>query len=355
MSRDPQYRNICFTINAGEGDELRLLDFSHSTWAPAKYCIYQREMGEHEHFQGYLELSRSMTFKQLHLLEGLETAHFEKRMGTAKQASHYCAKPLAGCHCNVCNAERAKPTYLEGPWEFGEISHQGQRSELIAIQRDMNQGKSLKEIALDNFPEWVRFGKMFKEYRRMIAQPRQFKPIIILIVGPSGLGKSRFAHVLASFLQGNSDYFIVPEKTTGTLWCDDYDGQDVFLMDEVDGSRFRPTFFNGLVDRYPFVVPCHGGAGSHMISKYMIFVSNYLPKYWWKKRSVDQLKQTTRRIDVVIPFFGPTIQYRHDAWQSFGDNINKRPRLSPSKPPEASSYSDPEPIDDPWSEDIGDY
>lgn len=355
----PRYRNICFTVQALEGEPLRLLDFSHPTWQHVKYCIYQREMGTHEHFQGYLELTNQKTFKALHRLDGLKTAHFEKRMGSAKQAAHYCSKPHDGCTCNQCHEERREPTYLEGPWSFGEMSQQGQRTELMLIQVDLNKGKRLRDIAMDNFPEWVRFGRAFKEYRRMIAVPRHFKPIVILIIGPSGLGKSRFAHDLARYLQGDEFYYIVPEKTTGVLWCDDYDGQDVFFCDEFDGSRCRPTFFNGLVDRYPFVVPSHGGAGSHLTSHYMVFVSNYHPKYWWKNRSLLQLEQTMRRIDVLIPFFKPTRMHEHLAWQDFENNINRpEPALNDLTTWEgiedykaaAGLYPDPEPESEDWSD-----
>lgn len=186
----------------------------------------------------------------------------------------------------------------------------------MEIQRNLNKGMSLKNIAIQFFPEWVKFGRAFKEYKRIIAEPRNFKPIVIVIVGPAGLGKSRFGHSLAKLLSPDGDYYIMPEKTTG-FWCDDYDQHEVFFMDEMDGHRCRPTFFNGLVDRYPFVVPSHGSAGSHMNAKYMIFCTNYLPKFWWKNRSADQIKQTMRRIDVVIPFFRRTEPYVHAGFGIF--------------------------------------
>nr|WAE42805.1 MAG: replication associated protein [Cressdnaviricota sp.] len=316
--RAPTHRNLCFTINAKEGVDLRLLDFTHPTWTNVRYCVYQREMADHEHFQGYIEFTSQKSFDAVHAMEGMERAHLEPRRGNAKQADHYCRKPVVGCLCNQCSEELAHPTYLEGPWEFGVMSHQGQRADLMEIQRELNKGVSLKRIALEFFPEWVRFGKAFKDYKRIIAEPRDFKPLVILVVGPSGKGKSRFAHRLAHYLSPpDEDYYIVPEKTTGTCWMDDYDQNRVFFMDEMDGSRMRPTFFNGLVDRYPFVVPAHGGAGSHMNARIMIFVSNYLPKFWWKNRSPDQIKQTMRRIDLVWPMFKREQGYVHKAWGVF--------------------------------------
>lgn len=209
----------------------------------------------------------------------------------------------------------------------------GQRTDLLEIQRDIKAGVSLKRIAETNFPEWVRFGKAFKEYRRITEVTRDFKTITILIVGPSGTGKSRFGHLLSRYLMGDGmcdelqfpelkyhpefnpvirglqlkdcpEHYVLPEKQTG-FWADDFDSQRVFFMDEFGGHRCTPTFFNGLADRYPFVVPAHGTAGQQMVAKYLVICSNYAPKFWWKNRNEDQLKQTTRRIDLLIKMIPP--------------------------------------------------
>lgn len=298
MSRDPQYRNICFTVNAEGEEPLLLLDMLHSSWQHVKFCVYQRELGSNEHFQGYLELTTPKSYSALHALEGLETAHFEKRGGSAKQADHYCRKAVPHCECNCCVKERAAPTYLEGPWEFGEISKQGQRSELMEIQKELDKGAAIKRVAVDHFPEFVRFGRAFKDYKRIVSAKRDFKPLVILLCGGSGTGKSRTATLLGKAL---GSFYKVPDKHSG-FWCDDYDGEEVFFIDEMNGSKMTPEFFNGLVDRYEFVVPSHGSAGTQLIARYIIIASNYTPRVWWKRRSLDQQKQTMRRIDLVIPF-----------------------------------------------------
>ncbi len=299
--RSPQYRNICYTVNREEEAPLRLLDEQHHTWQHVKYNIYQREMGTNEHFQGYMELSQSKTYEAMHKMEGLETAHFEARRGKAAQAAHYCRKPVQGCECNQCIEERREPTYIEGPWEFGEISHQGQRSELLEIQRELDSNTSLKRISQDHFGEYVKFNKAFVSYKRLNSKKRDFKPLVILICGNSGTGKSRFATQLGHYL---GSFYKVPDKHTG-FWCDDYDGEDVFFIDEMNGNKCTPEFFNGLIDRYEFVVPAHGSAGHQLTSKIIIIASNYAPKFWWKRRGADQLYQTMRRIDWVMPFIFP--------------------------------------------------
>jgi len=316
----PRVRNVVFTINAPAEEPMLLLDPRHPSWTHVKYLVYCREMGSHEHFQGYLELDTPQTYEALHAYEGLERARFDKRRGTAKQADHYCRKPVSGCECPHCDDERASPTHLEGPWDFGELSHQGARADLLEVKRELDRGTPLKRIADEFFPEWVRFGKSFTEFKRQHTAPRNFKSVCIVFVGPSGEGKSRTMFTLAPML---GSVFVTPAKKGSGLYFDDYDGQDVLLIDEFDGSNMPPTFFNLLVDRYQCTLPCHGGAGHQMVSKFVFIGTNYLPKFWWKKRSAVQVKQTMRRIEVLIPMFHRLQPYVHLDWQNFGPNINR--------------------------------
>lgn len=329
--RGSQVRNICFTINRGEReeDELLLLDFNHPTWHHVKFCIYQREMGEHEHFQGYMEFTQPKAYSAIHRMDGMERAHFEKRYGTAKQAAHYCMKPVEGCDCQHCRSEAESPTKIEGPWSFGEMSQQGQRADVLEIKRAIDRGVSLKRIACDEdmFPTWIKMPKNFETYKRLSTQPRRRKPVVILFIGPSGTGKTRTACNIARQI---GPYFLVPPKHSG-FWCDDYGQEPVFIIDEMDGHRMSPTFFNQLVDWEPMNVPCHGTAGHQFTSPYVFITTNYHPKFWWRKRSPDQVKQTMRRIDVILKFFPPKPVYEHIGWQMFGNNINRSDEVPKDK------------------------
>jgi len=326
--RAPQHRNVCFTVNADYPHQLRLLDMEHSSWAKVKFCVYQRECAEHEHFQGYLELDSSMTFSALHNLEGLEGAHFEKRKGSAKQASHYCVKPVPGCECNICVEELRSPTYLEGPWTIGTMSAQGQRADLMEIQKELNKGASLKRIREEFFPEWVRFRGAFTEYRRLMTEPRTWKTRVFLFIGPAGAGKSTLMKTIAKYC---GTVYKAPMKKGSGQYFDGYEGEDVFIIDEFDGSRMRPEDFNQLADEHEHTLPCHGAAGYQMVSKYLFIGTNYLPGQWWKNRNAAQVKQTTRRIDVVFKVgFKDAIRWDHSGFQEFGPNIN-RPQVIPPK------------------------
>lgn len=322
MSKNaPRHRNVVFTINATYPHALRLLDMEHDTWQKVKFCVYQRECAEHEHFQGYMELTDQLTYDALHKLAGLENAHFQRRFGSARQAAHYATKPHPDCRCKHCEEEKASPTKLEGPWQVGAMSNQGQREDLLAIKRKIDDGASLQSIAMDEdlYPTWIKMPKNFETYKRTVTPQRRTKPMVFLFVGPSGTGKTRTACTLARFL---GSLYKVPPKSTG-FWCDAYSQETVFLIDEMTGSKMTPEFFNELVDWEQMLVPSHGSAGHQFTSPYVFITSNYHPKYWWKKRSPAQLKQTMRRIDVIIKMIPPQVPFEHTGFQVFGPNTNQ--------------------------------
>jgi len=288
-------RNFVFTINYGLMEDgitpfpvTDLLPEEFPSWLT--YCTWQLECGEEEgtmHHQGYLEVQGQKSFAQLHEIPGFERARFAVRGGTQAQAVEYAQK---------------EDTRIEGPWVFGALKEQGRRSDLEEIRREILDGASLRVVQENHFASFVRYGRAFKEYKRQCTRPRTFKTIVILIVGPSGVGKSRYATELSRYL--GTVYKLPKPKGSGTYW-DDYDGHDVTFIDEFDGNLMRPTDFNELADRYEYVVPVHGGAGHQFVSRYLIICSNYLPKFWWRKRSDVQLKQTLRRIDVFVPLLLP--------------------------------------------------
>jgi len=283
-------------------NQLLLLDPTHATWTHVRYCVYQREISPttgREHFQGYVEFTCPKTFSAAKSLDGLAGAHFEARRGSAVQADHYCRKPVPSCGCSICLSEKVQPTKVEGPWVYGTMTAQGSRTDLDALRvANINPAVPLAQIAQDFYGQYLRYSRGIKEVRRLSTPPRNFKSKVFLFVGPSGTGKTRTALLLAKSL---GSVFVVPDKHSG-FWCDDYDNQQVLFIDEFAGHRMTPSFFNGLCDRYEFVVPAHGNPGHQLVSRFIIICSNYYPSQWWKDRDADQIKQTVRRIDHVIDF-----------------------------------------------------
>lgn len=309
--RGPQSTHWCFTVN----NYKQYPEVLPAAPPGAQYLVFQVEKATSgtPHIQGYLQLEKKQrcTFVNS-MLEDLFGAkpHTEPARGSDQENEDYCTK---------------EETREHGPFRWGtRVPHAGKkggRTDLLALKQGLDEGKSAKELMQAYFTPMSRLYRFANEYRRVMQSPRNFKTIVILLVGPSGTGKSRTALQLAEML---GPYYRVPEKHgSGNLWCDDYQGEPVFWIDEMDGNRMPPTFFNQLADRYPMVVPAHGGAGHQFVSKYLIICSNYHPRYWWKKRNVDQVKQITRRIDIIIKMIPPQPQYVHRGFQNFGNNINK--------------------------------
>lgn len=175
---------------------------------------------------------------------------------------------------------------------------QGKRNDMAVVKKmiDENPRVSRKELEDECFGLMMRYPRIL-DYKRRQQEPRRKKSICFLFVGPPGTGKSTLMKILAKLL---GTVYHVPMKKGSGQYFDDYDGENVMVLDEFDGDRMKPTDFNSLVDEHPHVLPVHGGAGHQMVSEYVFIGSNYHPAYWWRKRKPVQLQQTMRRIDVIF-------------------------------------------------------
>lgn len=276
-------RNYVFTINFEDGNVTNLVpEVDFPPWLT--YVVWQLELGEGNvlHYQGYLECRGAQLFTRIKEVPGFERAHFEVRRGTQAQAIEYAKKA---------------DTRVDGPWEWGEVKEQGKRNDLLEVKIKIDLKRPLREVQEEHFGTMIRYGRAIKEYKRTITKPRDFKSKVFLFIGPPGKGKSTLMRLIASQL---GSVYKAPMKKGSGQYYDDYDGQDVFILDEFDGDRMRPTEFNEVCDEHECVLTVHGGAGHQMVSKYIFIGTNYLPRQWWKNRNAVQLRQTTRRIDVVF-------------------------------------------------------
>lgn len=206
-------RAWCFTIN-NHGGLPDIDDFPG-----ARYLIYQEEMGDNgtPHLQGYVEFNAPVRMSRLRnaLSSAIGVAHWERRAGTRDQARDYCRKG---------------DSRLTGPYEFGDWNSggAGNRTDLAAVKRMLDDGASDLQVADDHFGSWCRYRNSFAAYRALKRKTNDRQTLEVdVMCGPPGCGKTyRAQHIL-----GPDRY----EKEQGKWW-QGYAYQTHVLFDEFKGD-----------------------------------------------------------------------------------------------------------------------
>ncbi len=236
-----------------------------------RYAIWQLEEGfqregptEGKHYQLYVCFKNPVRGAQLSKMIGRKP-HLEPRRGTHSEAKTYCSKT---------------ETRIAGPWEYGSDTDipevQGQRSDLKRCKKLLDDGKSMKVVAQEEFSCFIRYHKGLYLYRLLTSPKRNWEMQCITFIGGTGIGKTRSAYEIDPNL-----YSVPSEKQSGCYW-DGYDGQETVLVDEMSSSRFNHAFLLRLTDRYPFKVPIHNGQ-VEFLAKVIIFTSKKHPRFWYDK------------------------------------------------------------------------
>ena len=97
----------------------------------AKFIIGQVEQGSHLHLQFYIQREESLIGE--HEEEICNVTHWEPARGSAEDNIKYCSK---------------ESTRVSGPWQFGEYTTQGQRTDLDKAARMIDEGRTLREVAV---------------------------------------------------------------------------------------------------------------------------------------------------------------------------------------------------------------
>lgn len=259
-------RTWLFTINNPESNDIP------RTWTNVKYAIWQLEKGENgtPHLQGYVSFMKQQRLNAVKLI--CPRAHWETRKGTVTQAVEYCSK---------------EETREAGPWEIGKLD-QGKRNDLAPLQDDLDAGKSMKHITKNHFHPYLKYARGIQSYRRIHQPVRTEKTFVGVIVGDTGVGKSKL--MAEKFPKAFW-------KSCGDKWWDDYDFQEVVIMDEYYG--WLPyAYLLRLLDRYPLNVESKGGM-LNFNPKQLWICSNNEPINWYKWTDKMTYEPLLRRIDFL--------------------------------------------------------
>lgn len=250
-------RNWCFTWN-NYPDSWE--DSIESLSSEATYIICGqegREEGKTPHIQGYImfENARSLLSIRRSLCPQV---HWEKAKGKPVQCIDYCKK------------EEVFKEWGTPP------AGQGFRTDIETIRQEIKDGRPELQIAEEHFSRWLIYRKSFQEYRALLAPPRQRNELhVVVLVGHSGVGKTRFVHQLTAEhgeeLWSSAD----PEFR----WFDGYNNHQWVLFDDFRG-RCPFEFLLRLLDRYPLRVPVKGSFVPWN-PEYLFITSNLQPTEWY--------------------------------------------------------------------------
>lgn len=318
-NRGPQSTHWCFTVH---GHQVLCMDLP----AGAQYLVYQEEHPPSNavHVQGYIQFETKkrgswVTNLITDIFDAAEGAsvHTEVARGSDEENEAYCTK---------------EETRLSGPYRFGQrVPHAGKkggRSDLIAVQRKLDSGAPIRQIAKEHFSDFARYERGIRNYKRLMVEPRNEAPEIFVLIGPSGCGKTHW--VRETF----PDAYWHP----GGKWWDDYDGEKVVVFDEFYGHKMSFSQLLQVLDRYPLRVECKGSSAQCAATTF-VFTSNQDPQDWYNaekthqgdwadnplKRRLDEFGHViylggfVRRVPQVIP----PDNYVHAGFQVFGNNINQ--------------------------------
>lgn len=217
------------------------------------------------HIQGYIETSKRLRFTS-----------FMKLPVFAQQKHPWVAAARGTGSDNIAYTGKAKE---EGRWydTKGEFQNfgQGKSKTLQEIKKKLDARVPLGDIYREDFETSAKHWRFFKEYLFQTRPRREEPSQVVYIWGPSGTGKSRYC--AETFGTDPSKVYWLPlQKSGNNVWWDGYEGQETVIIDDWYPGYFGAghcTFMLRLVDRYPLMVPVHGGQ-VNFAAKKIVFTSN---------------------------------------------------------------------------------
>ncbi len=277
----------CFTANTPQDEELLRLEEDATLPEGISYLVWQLEAGEetgHEHYQGYVEFVDRLRIGQVKKRFS-KKARLVERKGTGLQASIYCTKD---------------DTRVRGPWQLGKISKgAGTRTDLVDFKDAIRDGKRKAELWETHTVQMAKYRRMYGDYNRCHKPKRTEELTVCLLIGKTGLGKTRTVHETWE----KEGYFDMP-ISNGTMWFDGYDRDKNVLLDDFNGrmSKVRLDTLLRILDRYPIQVPIKTNYCWWMPSSIAI-TSNFHPRDWYDyTKREESYHALCRRIHQVLVF-----------------------------------------------------
>jgi len=272
----PQFRSYCFTINNFTEEE-----YEHLKTVPCIYACFQCEVAPETltpHIQGYIYFKEKKSLAFLKRTVNAR-AHYEAAAGTPQQNRTYCSK------------EGGTRFY-----EMGDIPTQGARNDLAVVAKMINEGSTMKNVAIEHPEAFIKFSTGLIRYKALSSPRRDFKTEVFWYYGPTGAGKS----YRASREAGPDAYY----KMGGNKWWDMYDGHENVIIDDCRRDMCTFNELLRLLDRYPHRVEVKC-ASVEFVAKRVWITCPFSPRELWRNEDGaerEDIGQLIRRVDHVVHF-----------------------------------------------------
>ena len=254
--------------NFASGDHQKLQQGA-SVCSTVVYITWQHEIGQEgtPHLQAFVAHSSPVSLTKMRNAYGNHW-HWECAVN-AEKALKYCQK---------------EESRVDGYWETGirPTFDQGNRSDLALEIETIIEGKNHPETKkfAEIHPKGVvqRSKGLTKLWRQLHDVPRNARPVVVILYGMSGTGKS-----------WRAKEFDIAENTYwafDTKWWDGYLGQRTVVLNDFDPSKTSGwdmswNTWKRLTDWCPLRREVKG-CTVNFAPSYILVTSNSNPQKWWK-------------------------------------------------------------------------
>lgn len=283
-------RRFVFTCNnyvlSPEGEEPALYPLIRDE-RRIKFFICGRELAPSTgtpHLQGYFEVSKAVLISVLQkwtCFDGQGCAILVAK-GTAEQNRVYCSK-------GGNSVSYGEPISVSK-------SGQGARTDW-AQMRDMIRTKATDEAIADELPHLL-YPHVTKlpVWRGMHDKmTRTWKTIPKIFFGPTRAGKSFTMRLEAEALAASEGWRIFT-KSDSSKWWDGYSGEEIILIDEMDGSFFSWKALLRFFETGSYRVEFKGGS-VEFLGRIVFMTTNDHPECWYKNHPWDDSNAFRARIE----------------------------------------------------------
>lgn len=279
----------------------------------AKCLVAQREICPdtgREHIQGFVQFKAAVSLRTAFTRLGGANLQHAEAFGSPLAAAKYCMKE------DTRKDPDAEPVVL------GELPAQGRRTDLKQFVEEVKSGKRKRDL-IEIYPDTIaRYPRFYGEVKALYPPERQSAKVILL-VGPTGTGKTTLARGFADAHGYSTSWVMPPGKDT---WFDGYESSEVAILDEFKGEMPLRTLLR-ILDVHAELVRVKGSF-CWWTPKVVLITSNYHPNEWysWGDRR-ESRSALYRRINAVWEFTAYNTHTVHDTLWTPGCDTSKLPYL----------------------------